>query len=151
MGAIEVLRSVLSMLGFPNAEEKTQVGRMVALLGVQFDMVKLSFKIPELKLLQRCKEIQYILDKGRLSPGDASTIRGKLQWTISSFGIAKARNYMRPFVNRQYQRGGDVSLSAELTESLEYFLKLCQPDQAVSRPIPNVGSSHVTLYTDACF
>lgn len=143
---------MLRCLGYPEEPSKTQIGQDVTLLGVSFSFGSMSYAVPELKLAVLALEIEAHLHKNSLSAGEASKLRGKLIWTLSSLGGVSAKSFLVALVERQYSKQLTSRLTPALIESLSFFRKLCTPLKALPMCIPNRGlrDEQVTMYSDGC-
>ena len=86
------------------------------LLGVLVDFDKMEVEIKAERRDDISKEIVNILDvEKRLPPGQASKLKGKLQFASTTFFGRTGRAFMRPLSERQYE----VKKSQSLNEALE--------------------------------
>ena len=118
------------------------------LLGVIFDLDRMDAQIKPQRRERLLAEIAEIRSSGRLTPGQASKLRGKLQFTTCSLFGRTGRAQMRPLSERQYQFSGKVGLNGPLRSALKAWEVILQDGR--TRPIPEVtgGPADAVLFTD---
>ena len=134
------LLSLASDLGFLfDLDEKHQkMAREFVYLGVSNDLRRTSEGIVLLKvlparrkmLIQSCREF---LEVDRMSPAEASSIRGKLFFAATSAYGRVGRAALQPFIQRQWSYRGSNRLTPALVMSLRFFVTLLNhmPDREI--------------------
>ena len=92
-----------------------------------------------------------VVESGILSPGDASTIRGKLYFTCcSAFGRAGVA-ILRAFSERQYSSSDSYELTEELLEAINFFLLFLPRLAGMSRRVAftSYGKRALLIWSDA--
>ncbi len=132
------------------------------LLGVRFDLAKFEVKVKPGRKAEIEEEIRAILLSGRLAPGHASKLKGRLFFlTCSLFGRI-GRSLMRLLSERQYEYGSRPkkrhrdepkigkahALNPALRETLRNWLSIL--DRGRPRPIGQRrdGPADAVLFTD---
>ena len=101
--------------------------------------------------MRRCKLItglERFLGLGCMTPGEASSYRGKLMFY--TFWHQAARSFMSEFAARQYSESTNFDLTPELAEAVMFFIKLLN-DQTFLRGIrPELIQERLmsVIYTD---
>jgi hypothetical protein len=85
-----------------------------------------------------------------LSPGDASTIRGKLGFLLSAASGRVGRAATQPLMQREYF-DHDYSFGVALCSAADFFEALLPRLPALRIPIERDNRNPVVLYTDAMF
>jgi len=160
-----VSAGVFMLLGIPTQDDKAQgPPETVAenekctkepwtspeLLGVILDLDKMEVRVKPKRRELLLGEIDSIMKNDRLTPGQASKLRGKLQFTTCTLYGRTGRAYMRPLSERQYEHRRGLTLNNALRAALRgwtHILKHGRP-----RPIleKRSGPSDVVVFTDGC-
>ena len=75
---LELVKEFHVLLGIDFDEVKTQAGQVSKILGVRYDLHELLVSIDEERKRSLVAEITEILKSGRLEPGHAAKLKGKL-------------------------------------------------------------------------
>ena len=92
-----------------------------------------------------------ILKAGRLTSGAASTIRGKLQFAISTAWGKLGRAGLQPFMTRQYHEGTRSRLTTALLMALTFFVTLLPIMPARELKLFDDGLPTVCIFSDAAW
>ena len=118
------------LLGFPFAPRKHERLREAnAFLGVVTDFSSMALgyvllRIKEKRRRNLISELRDVLRSGKLSPGHAARLRGKLYFsTTSAFG-GVGRPALQAFATRQYSKSKNHSLDDSLRGSIQFFIRL---------------------------
>ena len=161
--SFETSSAVMSLLGITTQAEQDQgpqqepsVGNpnpaepwtRPELLGFILDLDRMEVQIKPQRRERLLAEIAEIRSSGRLTPGQASKLRGKLQFTTCSLFGRTGRAQMRPLSERQYQFSGKVGLNGPLRSALKAWEVILQDGRP--RPIPEAtgGPADAVLFTD---
>ena len=101
----EIVMFVCMLLG-GSLSQKLQAGRVLDILGVNFNLSKGRLLILEDRRTRILVEIDQILSSGLLSPGQAGKLRGKLLFIGGHYAGRHDRCHLRPLADRQYAIGG---------------------------------------------
>ena len=95
--------------------------------------------------------LMQILTQGILSPGDASSMRGRL--FFYSFWHQEARSYLAEFAARQYSDTADFALTPDLRAAISFFLDLLEHPRFIEGVCPEDFFDRKTsvLYTDGSY
>ena len=132
---------------------KTEFGQRFDLLGVSLDCVsgRLEMKLTRKDNLEA--ELRAILREGRLAPGAAAKLRGKLQFVAGHFAGRHGRAFLAPFAERQHSSSKDCTLSRSLDGAVRSWLHILasdlRPRSLYAPVVPETAD--VVLFTDgAC-
>ena len=130
--------------GFVFDTEDEPVGKHVSMrpcfayLGIQHDFARFAEGIVFLRILAARKaalvaELRTILKRGSLSPGAASSLRGKLYFAVTAAYGRVGRAALQPILQRQEGRDAGRRLSPALIVALKFFVTLLNymPDREV--------------------
>ena len=149
----EVVGELFRLTGAPLAAHKRQpMSSVCEFLGLEHsfaDPAAVAFW-PKEGLVQKATTIiQGHLDEGQLTPGDASKLRGLLQFMSHAVWLGVGRAPMRPLKQRQYIDVPPWSLSNSLVRSLEFFLAVLQERPRRSVPLLPRAEPMVVIASDA--
>ena len=131
------------------ADTKVAWGRELTVLGLHIQLTEKGIRTyPEqAKVSKWIQCIEKVLAAGKLAPGLASKISGKLAWGGSHLFARLGRAALRPLYDQRTRRDG--KMSAELREALVWWLRVLRSDVAQlkmwSTPVWHV----VHLFCDA--
>ena len=150
-----MVREIHTILGIDFDEEKVQVGRVLKILGVKFDLDKMEIDIDPARRVELIEEIVGILESGELMPGQAAKLKGKLMFAEGQLFGRCGRSLLRSLSLRQYQdleKDPNLGLNAGLTRSLRGWLMILN-GYGQPRKIREEGSDAVDMvvYTDGWF
>ena len=143
---------VTHLLGWGLDPEKSRVGQEITVLGLQIDMGPSisSWTLSPDKAVDWSRDILGFLEKGVLTPGDASKLCGRLQFLNSHVFGRVARALLRPLIWRQIQQRGSHKLTSRIRSSLEWFYRALRENW--SRQVPYVQDMYekvAVAYSDA--
>jgi len=157
-GRVSAQRSLdfmFRLLGFPFAPRKHERLRSAnAFLGVVSDFATAAagFVILRVKEKRRRKlivELREILASGKLSPGHAARIRGKLYFTTASAFFGIGRPALQAFTARQYAKSKSSALNDSLSASIGFFIDLLESLPAHKIPLKDVDERPLYVWSDA--
>ena len=101
------------------------------------------------KLLAALKEVR---SADTLSPTEAATLRGKLEWTSSTAYLGLGRAALTAFTARQYDESGDYSLGTALLQSIDFFLDVLAVVQGCRVVVRRTRKRRpLVIWTDASY
>ena len=143
------------LLGFPFAPRKHERLRGAnAFLGVVTDLSNMAagyvlLRVKEKRRRKLLQELRDVLDRGKLSPGHAARLRGKLYFTTTSAFYGVGRPALQAFTTRQYTKSSRHDLDDELKSSISFFIKLLQNLPAQQIPLKRVKRRPLYVWSDA--
>ena len=132
---------------------KTEFGQRFDLLGVILDCVSGRLEIKQTRKDNLEVELRAILREGKLAPGAAAKLRGKLQFVAGHFAGRHGKAYLAPFAERQYSSSKDCTLSRSLEGAVRSWLHILASEmrpRSLYAPVVS-ETADVVLFTDgAC-
>lgn len=148
-GEAALVVKICTLLGV-STNHKTRWGAEVGLLGIQYNFREGRLHLLETRRFALTEEILLILKRNKLTPGEASKLKGKLVFVSSHRSGKHGRPFMLALSERQYSRRGDSELSEALRRALRMWLLIINtPSQA--RPLYGAyddSPPDVLLFTD---
>ena len=131
------------------ADTKVAWGRELTVLGVHMQLSDKGIRTcPEpSKVSKWIQCIEEVLAQGKLMPGLASKLSGKLAWGGSQLFARLGRAALRPLYDQRTRRDG--SISAELRESLLWWLRVLGSEIAQLKMWNPLVRHVVHLFCDA--
>ena len=136
----EVLIEMHKQIGFSMAEHKHEpLAEKNVFLGSETDFSTVAqdgfirCRPKEGRVKKILKILSDILDSGLMSPATAASVRGKLQFTLSTAYGRVGRAALSGFVSRQYSASDSSELTDDLRACIEFFLELLPklPDKKI--------------------
>ena len=134
-----------------NSDDAKEPWTRPELLGVIIDLDRHEAQIKPKRRELLLGEINAILEPScrKLSPGQASKLRGKLQFTTSTLFGRTGRAYMRALAERQYENAKrGLAINEAIEEALRGWLHILENGRP--RPIPDRpgGPADAVIFTD---
>ena len=107
-------------LGIAFSGEKTQAGRTVTVLGIEYRFQLDQLAITEQRRQELVAELSSLADPSALTAGAAAKLKGKLQFVASHSRGRYGRSFLKAFSDRQYGSKGAVS-DAALRHAIEFW------------------------------
>eukprot|EP00973_Karenia_brevis_P078150 10853323-Karenia_brevis.AAC.1 len=144
-------RLVTVILG-PGAINPSKVecsGEQLCILGLDVNVSARGFRFTpsKLKVKKYCEIIDEILCRGRLEPGLASKMSGRLSWSCSNMFHKVGRATLRPLFDQKTRRDGQMS--DELKESLSFWRTVLAEGISELREWREHAGEIVHLFVDA--
>ena len=131
------------------ALEKMEHGKRLRVLGL--DMIPtrrdIKCKLNKVKAQKWAAEIRDVLRMGKLTPGAASKMAGRLSWAGSHTFRRLGRAMLRPLYDQKFKYSG--TLSKELRRSLEWWLDVLVLEIAEAHPWEHINEHPAHLFCDA--
>ena len=108
----------------------------------------LSLSITELRRQNLIRGLNGFLSRARMTPGEASSFRGKLMFY--TFWFQAARSYLTEFAARQYSVNNNVSLTPDLIDAIHFFKRLLEDPAFIRGILPELiqNRQRAVIYTD---
>lgn len=112
---------------------------------------KFTISIPDARRTKLLMHLEKIVHDNFLSPGDASSMRGRLYFY--AFWNQEARGFLAELAARQYSQSKDFSLSSDLLFAINFFRQLLNDPVFLKGISPEEFFDRTTmlLYTDGSF
>jgi hypothetical protein len=136
-------------LGCDFEVSKIQMGNLVKILGVEYDLRdKGLLKIAQERKDDLVSEINKIIQDDKLTPGHAGKLKGKLFFAASQLWGKIGRAFMLALSERQYSRSFEEAITKPIGCALQQWLKLARDGRP--RPIEYFENDEVdaVLFTD---
>jgi hypothetical protein len=153
--AMECAQLAHTWLGAKFDESKLQLGAVVDILGVTYDLDRLLLLIKESRKEDLVAEISGILEAGLLEPGHAGKLKGKLMFAASQLWGKVGRAFLLAISERQYSktlsRDQKALLGTALEQALKQWTRLVKegPPRELKPVAP--AKSDVVIFTDGFF
>ena len=148
--AVTCVHALAELCGFKLDKDQAPAPS-ISLLGavITFDEEGISAVLPERKRNASVKDLENISAKGRLTPGQAAKIRGRLGFAQSLMFGKFGRVQLQPFTNRQYSRAlrSTHSINGEIRDVIPWWVHVMRNVSARRTLTP--GPKPVLVYTDA--
>ena len=143
------------MMGFLfDANKHVPVNPVFVYLGVSHDLRRVPEGFVSLCILPKRRAMlvdacRAVLRKGRLSHGDAASLRGKLYFAATTAYGRVGRAALQPILQRQERDAGRASLTPALVRALSFFITLLNnmPDREIS--LGSQGRPPILVWSDA--
>ena len=154
-----ILRRLHELFGFALDKGKHVRAAIAAVpfLGLETDFTyisagKIFLRVSEARVDKICAILRGALDSRSLSPGDASSLRGKLYFCMLAAFNKLGRAPLAHFTARQYSKGAS-HLTEGLLQAIEFFLALLPTLHRSPRCVDLLSALRPMLYiwTDAMY
>ena len=149
--ALQCFARLVRLLLGPSAiaDAKLGYGCELCVLGVDVSMttVGLQCRPARDKTSKWLMLLEQALDRGKLEPGSASKLAGKLAWGSAHLFHRLGRAMLRPIFDQKTRRDGMVD--AELRRCLQWWQELLRADIAEVRKWQQASASPAHLFCDA--
>ena len=144
---LQLVAKLHTCLGVDFSVKKLQCASLVNILGIEYNFDKMLLGLLDQRRKDLLEEIDHCIDTGRLEPGQAGKLKGKLQFVASHYRGRYGRSFLRALSERQYSRC--VYMTPVLSRVLKFWrhllgLKGC-PRSMQSR---DEEDCHGVLFTD---
>lgn len=146
--AFKVLNELLGFLLKPSKERSP--GKEGEVLGLEVELSSPQTRV-SVSMARRAKLLQAIagiLFGGRLLPGSAGSLVGKLGFACSGIFGRVGRAALQPLYRRQHARRGSTALSRPLRSALGFFVTLLEDPPPRVFHSPSAARPPVVIYTD---
>ena len=150
--AFETVKSVCGLLGFPLEDKKEWApAATINLLGasISFGHEFIEASLPPGRKHALVVDLKAVLSDGKLTPGAAAKLRGRLGYGQSLMFGRMGRAHLAPFTDRQYEKRtwNAWKLNTELREVISWWLE--NIESSAPRRIALRREHPVIIYTDA--
>ena len=131
------------------ADNKVAWGEQLSILGVDVSLSSRGFRFQpcDSKAAKWCHAIDAFLNTGRMDPGEASKMSGRLAWACSHSFNKLGRAMLRPLYDQSSRRDG--AMDTELRRALVWWKTVLGMRIAVLRSWHGVRAAPVHLFCDA--
>ena len=139
------------ILGCDFAEKKHRIGRTPTILGVTHNYREMKVEIKAERKAELVEEILGILRREFLTAGEASKIKGKLQFAAAHFWGKIGRPFMRALSERQFSSTIRTELNDALRIALFEWLRIIMEVEAKELTAGSETEIEAVIYTDGYY
>ena len=144
---LQLVVTLHKCLGVDFTADKLQCASLVRILGIEYRFAQMQLGLFKQRRADLLEEIDTCLNTGRLEPGHAGKLKGKLQFVASHFRGRYGRSFLRALSERQYSRC--VDMTPTLSRVLQFWRHLLKSG-GCPRSMHGRGEDvcHGVLFTD---